>query len=149
MNTIKILGDRLLIRRKPVVWDSLIEPPPGLEVRNAHFEAVVVQVGTALTEDIKPGDLIVVQGLHTQVGSQLVLMDGEALEIISTLDVAVVRNRAEFRIKEFSPGRWHVLNPAGNPIYDDAPHGKDRPLVFDDEDVAADYAYKCNEGPQE
>ena len=53
--------------------------------------------------------------------------------------------RARYYAKEFSPGRWHVIAPDGIPIYDDAPNGKDKPIVFTDEDVAVDVARQCNE----
>lgn len=33
-------------------------------------------------------------------------------------------------------GRWHVIAPDGHPIYDGAPHSKDKPIIFDDEDEA-------------
>lgn len=144
MTTIKILGDRLLIRRKPSTSDSPIALPEGVEIRNPHFEAVVVQVGTSLSEDLSPGDEIVVQALHTQLGSQPVDLNGQSLEIISTLDVAIVRPRKEYHIKEFRPGKWHVVNRAGQPLYDDPPDAQDKPVVFIDEDIAQNCADRLN-----
>lgn len=39
--------------------------------------------------------------------------------------------------KQVSGGNgWHVIDPDGNPITDNAPHGVDRVLVFRDEDAA-------------
>jgi hypothetical protein len=46
--------------------------------------------------------------------------------------------------KEFSPGRWHVITPGGLPIYDDEPYGKDKPLVFTDEDRVMTCVEECN-----
>lgn len=50
-----------------------------------------------------------------------------------------------FYAKEFRPGRWHVISPDGIPVYDNAPHGKDKPLVFTDEDRAIEFAKNANE----
>jgi len=45
-----------------------------------------------------------------------------------------------FYVYEFRPGKWHVCNrKSGLPVYDDAPYGKDEPLVFD-EDAAIECA---------
>jgi len=41
--------------------------------------------------------------------------------------------------------RWHVIAPDGIPIYDNAPHGQDRPVVFKDEDEAMDCAERLNQ----
>jgi len=50
--------------------------------------------------------------------------------------------------KEFSPGRWHVVNrDTRQPIYDDAPNGKDKPRVFD-EDTAEDVVERLNTDEQ-
>lgn len=40
---------------------------------------------------------------------------------------------------------WHVINPEGDPITDNAPYGVDRVLVFRDEDAALERAEACNE----
>ena len=47
--------------------------------------------------------------------------------------------------REFAPGKWHVCDREGFnlPIYDDAPYGQDKPLVFD-EDRAAEYVEIIN-----
>jgi len=48
--------------------------------------------------------------------------------------------------KQFSPGNWHVINPAdGRPITDNAPYGVDRILVFRDEDAALERVEACND----
>ena len=48
-----------------------------------------------------------------------------------------------YYIKQFARNRWHVIGPNGV-VYDNEPHGKDRPLIFQDEDAASDYAAWCN-----
>ena len=53
--------------------------------------------------------------------------------------------KARYYAKEFAPGRWHVIAPDGRPIYDDAPDGKDKPLVFSDADLAVAAAKRLNE----
>lgn len=58
--------------------------------------------------------------------------------------------RPEYYAKEYARGRWHVIGPGGIPIYNDAPHGNDKPLIFRDEDAAEACAERCNlddEGP--
>jgi hypothetical protein len=39
---------------------------------------------------------------------------------------------------------WHVICPSGIPLYDDEPHGKDKPVIFDNEDDANECAALCN-----
>ena len=51
---------------------------------------------------------------------------------------------ARYYAKEYAPGRWHVICPDRLPLYDNAPHGKDRPLIFRDEDAALACAERCN-----
>jgi len=50
---------------------------------------------------------------------------------------------ARYYIKEFTRNRWHVIGPSGLPLYDNSPHGNDKPLVLTDEDDALDYAQRC------
>lgn len=42
----------------------------------------------------------------------------------------------KYHIKQFRPGRWHVVDEAGQPLYDDERDGNDRPLIFTDPDIA-------------
>jgi len=51
----------------------------------------------------------------------------------------------QYHKKEIRPGRWHVIAPDGVPLYDDEPHGKDKPRVFTDEDKADMCVSQCNE----
>ena len=53
--------------------------------------------------------------------------------------------KARYYAKELRPGRWHVIAPDGHPVYDNAPHGKDKPLVFTDEDRALEFSKNCND----
>jgi len=54
--------------------------------------------------------------------------------------------RLMYYAKQFSPGNWHVINPAdGQPITDNAPYGVDRVLVFLDEDAALERVDACND----
>ena len=46
--------------------------------------------------------------------------------------------------KQSSNG-WHVINPDGQPITDNAPYGQDRVLVFRDEDAALERVEACND----
>jgi len=46
--------------------------------------------------------------------------------------------------KQSSNG-WHVINPDGHPITDNAPYGQDRVLVFRDEDQALERVEMCND----
>ena len=43
----------------------------------------------------------------------------------------------KYHAKEFSPGRWCVITPAGSRLHDDAPYGDDKPLVFDEDSAYA------------
>lgn len=85
MTTIKIIGDRLLIRRKQKALSDTLAIPDAVAQNNPerHFEAEVVEIGNALTEDVKAGDSIIV----AHCGSQKVSYRGETLELISMLDV--------------------------------------------------------------
>lgn len=49
----------------------------------------------------------------------------------------------KYRLKEFLPGRWHVMF-GDMPIYDDKTNGDDAPLVFTDPDIAQECADKLN-----
>ena len=51
---------------------------------------------------------------------------------------------SRYYAKEFFPGRWHVIGPSGIPLYDDAPYGNDKPLVWTDEDAVMDCVQQCN-----
>lgn len=53
--------------------------------------------------------------------------------------------KARYYAKEFVPGRWHIIAPSGIPVYDDAPNGRDKPLVFTDSDAAVAAAKRFNE----
>ena len=59
------------------------------------------------------------------------------------------KNASKFKLmyyaKQSSPGNWHVINPEGNPITDNAPYGVDRVLVFRDEDAALERVEMCND----
>lgn len=59
------------------------------------------------------------------------------------------KTKPRYHIKQFARERWHVIGPSGIPLYDDAPHGRDKPLIFRDEDVALEYAERCNTTDQE
>lgn len=54
-----------------------------------------------------------------------------------------------YTAKEFRRNRWHVIDPDGHPLYDDAPYGNDKPLVFWDEDDATECAKRFNEQTEE
>jgi len=47
--------------------------------------------------------------------------------------------------KQVSANSWHVINPDGEPITDNAPYGVDRVLVFRDEDAALERVEACND----
>jgi hypothetical protein len=47
--------------------------------------------------------------------------------------------------KQVSSDGWHVINPEGDPITDNAPYGQDRVLVFRDEDAALERVEMCND----
>lgn len=84
-----ILGDRLLIRRKPAEPTSAIVAVPGADDREQPFFATVVAVAWTLTEPIKPGDTVLCAAPPSQdrVGTRAVLWQGEPAELMSTLDV--------------------------------------------------------------
>ena len=50
----------------------------------------------------------------------------------------------KYYAKQFALNRWHVIAPDGVPIYDGAPYGRDKPVVFKDEDSAIECAERCN-----
>lgn len=56
------------------------------------------------------------------------------------------RNKCKaYYIKEFRPERWHICNSKTNiPVYDNEPYGKDKPLVFKDEDSAIEFRDRIN-----
>lgn len=54
--------------------------------------------------------------------------------------------RPRYYAKEYARGRWHVITPDRRPIYDDAPYGNDKPVIFRDEDAAIECAERCNMG---
>lgn len=49
-----------------------------------------------------------------------------------------------YHVTQFARDRWHVIGPSGLPVYDNAPYGNDKPLIFRDEDEALNYAERCN-----
>jgi hypothetical protein len=52
--------------------------------------------------------------------------------------------KKRFWVKQYHRGRWHVMD--GNiPIYDDAPYGNDKPIIYKDEDKAIEVAARLNE----
>jgi hypothetical protein len=85
----RILGDRLLIRRKPSWTGGKIVVAPGAEDRELPFEALVVGVGSKLSEDIRPGDTVILAAPPSldRVGTRKVIWNGEPAELVSTLDV--------------------------------------------------------------
>ena len=46
--------------------------------------------------------------------------------------------------KQYARNRWIVIGPDGMPLYDGAPFGKDRELIFRDEDAVMDYVERRN-----
>lgn len=83
----RVLGDRILIRRKPEMGEILIFKGP--DDREPPFEALVVGVGAKLSEDIKPGDTVMLAAPVSQdrVGTRKVIWNGEPAELVSSLDV--------------------------------------------------------------
>jgi len=61
----------------------------------------------------------------------------------------VNKNASRFKLmyyaKQVSSNSWHVINPDGQPITDNAPYGVDRVLVFRDEDAALERVEACND----
>lgn len=53
--------------------------------------------------------------------------------------------KPRYYVKMFSQGRWHVIGLSGQPLYDDARYGNDRPIIFHDEDAALACAERCNQ----
>lgn len=50
------------------------------------------------------------------------------------------------------PGKWRVYDRNQSetvPVYDDAPHGNDKPLVFTEEDSAIDFVATMNNNTNE
>lgn len=88
MTNIKIIGDRLLIRRKHKAMSEALVIPDAVVANHPerHFEATVTQVGDKPSEEVAIGDSIIV----THCGSQKVIVNGEELEIISMLDVVAI-----------------------------------------------------------
>lgn len=56
----------------------------------------------------------------------------------------VVQHKKQFRAREFYPGRWHIIAPDGMKVYDDERDGKDKPIVFTDEDRALECVDRFN-----
>lgn len=81
----KILGDRIMVRRRPAETTIVI---PHKADPDARYEAEVVATGTRMTEEIAPGDRIIIQrvGIHGNE-PQHIFHRGEKLELVSTLDV--------------------------------------------------------------
>ena len=52
--------------------------------------------------------------------------------------------KLRYYAKEFAWERWHVIGPNGLPVYDEAPYGKDKPIIFKDQDLALEYIERCN-----
>lgn len=83
-NILKIIGDRIVIRRKPLTIDTSLHVPENVARNDREpYEAEVVLCRDVLSEEIKPGDTI----LMDCRGSQPVVHNGEALDMVSTLDV--------------------------------------------------------------
>ena len=53
----------------------------------------------------------------------------------------------KYYLHEFARDRWHVCDRErdGRPVYDDAPHGKDAPIVLTDKDTANTVRDEMNE----
>jgi hypothetical protein len=52
--------------------------------------------------------------------------------------------KLRYHAVEYKRGHWHVIGPSGLPLYDDAPHGNDKPFIFRDEDVVLTFVERCN-----
>lgn len=74
-----------------------------------------------------------------RIASKMVVETGEAKA--RSLERHV---RPRYYAKEYARGRWHVIGPDGIPIYDGAPSGNDKPVIFRDEDAALACAERCN-----
>ena len=56
-----------------------------------------------------------------------------------------MRNNNSYYVKQLKCGDYHVCKLSNHiPVYDDAPDGKDKPLVFKDEDLAIEFRDKLN-----
>lgn len=53
--------------------------------------------------------------------------------------------KPHYNAHEYARGNWHIIGPSGIPIYDGAPYGKDKPLIFRDEDKVMDCVHQMNE----
>jgi len=53
-----------------------------------------------------------------------------------------------YSIKEFRPGRWHIIDKKGKTVYNRAPFGNDKPLRYCDEDEAWKVAEALNENQE-
>lgn len=100
MNLKAILGNRLVIRREPAINNRVlpnpvsdtIQIPDGPDHREPHFEAIVLGVGSELSEAIKPGDRVICGAHPSQnlVGTGKVQWEGEPAELMSALDVVAI-----------------------------------------------------------
>ena len=53
-------------------------------------------------------------------------------------------------VRSFARGRsFSIIGPGGHEVYDNEPHGKDKPLIFHDEDTAQDACNRMNEAASE
>jgi hypothetical protein len=52
--------------------------------------------------------------------------------------------QVKWSVKQIRPGRWHVVDPNGFPMYNNEPFGKDRPAVFSDYEVAEEVCEELN-----
>ena len=50
----------------------------------------------------------------------------------------------QYSIQAYCPGHFHILCPNGNVLYDDAPYGKDKPIIFHDEAKAHECVERLN-----
>lgn len=96
--TIKtLIGNRILIRRVDAEYNRVLPKATADNLmlqqsandREAPFEAMVFAVGAPLSEDLKPGDTVILAAPPSQdrVGTRRVLWNGEPCELVSTLDV--------------------------------------------------------------
>jgi len=53
--------------------------------------------------------------------------------------------KPQYHAHQYARGRWHIIDPSGIPLYDGAPYGKDKPLIFRDEDQVAERVKALNE----
>lgn len=83
-NLLKILGNRLVIKRQALMETTIALPASA--TRREPFLAIVIAIGQMKDEVIQPGVTVLCE--HCQ--SQAVIMDGKPLELISALDVLAV-----------------------------------------------------------